>query len=133
MARCGAIKGDGERCRGVAIEGSEWCYQHDPSRAEERQRNASRGGRSGGRGRGGSGETAEIRTLLKDLTSGVMDHRINTGVAAVVTQLANARIRLVEVERKLLETQEMEERLAKLEEAAGERQPGQRGGQRWEA
>jgi hypothetical protein len=133
MARCTAIKANGERCRGVAIEGSEWCYQHDPARSEERRRNASRGGKSGGRGRGGSGEAAEIRALLKDLTSGVLEHRVNTGVAAVVTQLANARIRLVEVERKLLETQELEERLAALEEAAGERQSSQKGGQRWGA
>lgn len=126
MARCGAIKANGQRCGGVATERSEWCYQHDPTRSEERQRNAAKGGRRGGRGRsGGSAEVSEIRGLLRDLTSGVLDHRVNSGVASVIVQLSNARIRLIECERRLLETQDLESRIEVLEQRDGQRR-GQR-------
>lgn len=40
---CKAIKADGTRCRAGAQEGQDWCYNHDPSRAEERRTNASAG------------------------------------------------------------------------------------------
>ena len=43
MAQCSAIKANGERCKGVAIGLSEWCYQHAPQHAEERSRNGSKG------------------------------------------------------------------------------------------
>jgi hypothetical protein len=129
MARCAYIKPGGERCGAAAMRGYETCYGHRPDLAAERQRNASRGGKSGGRGRGGSGETAEIRALLKDLTAGVLEHRINTGTAAVVTQLLNARIRLVEVDRKVHETDVLEVKLRELEESI----TGQTGGRQWGA
>jgi len=43
MARCSGIQGDGSRCEGIAKAGESYCYAHDPERAEERRRNASRG------------------------------------------------------------------------------------------
>ena len=51
MTRCTAIKPNGERCKGRAIQGSEWCWNHDPAHADERRRHGSRGGKRGGRGR----------------------------------------------------------------------------------
>jgi hypothetical protein len=42
MAQCSAIKRDGTRCKGIAIEGYEWCYAHHPDYSEERRRNANR-------------------------------------------------------------------------------------------
>ena len=132
MARCQAIKRDGERCRGAAIPGAEWCYSHDPARAQERRRNASRGGKSGGRGRGG-GEIAEIKDLLKTLTDRVIGAEDTTPLSpsagAVAGQLINARLRAVEVERKIKETEDLEARIAELEQAA---EP-QKGGRKWGA
>ncbi len=122
MARCAAIKANGERCKGDATPGAEWCYSHDPDRAEERRRNASRGGKSGGGGRG-SGELAEIKALLSELTNRVIGgegvEALETGRAAVANQLVNTRLRAVELERRIRESDELEARIEELEQAAG--------------
>lgn len=47
----------------------------------------------------------------------------------MANQLINTRLRAVEIERKIRETEELEERLAQLEEAAG----AQKGGRKWGA
>jgi len=49
MKRCEAQKGDGSRCQGKAMEDYRWCYAHRPDLANERRRDASRGGKRGGR------------------------------------------------------------------------------------
>ncbi len=122
MARCPAIKANGERCKGDAIPGADWCYSHDPDRAEERRRNASRGGKSGGGGRS-SGELAEIKALLSELTNRVLGgegvEALETGRAAVANQLVNTRLRAVELERRIRESDELEARIEELEQAAG--------------
>ncbi len=122
MACCPAIKANGERCKGDAIPGADWCYSHDPDRAEERRRNASRGGKSGGGGRS-SGELAEIKALLSELTSRVLGgegvEALETGRAAVANQLVNTRLRAVELERRIRESDELEARIEELEQAAG--------------
>jgi len=122
MARCPAIKANGERCKGDAIPGADWCYSHDPDRAEERRRTASRGGKSGGGGRS-SGELAEIKALLSELTSRVLGgegvEALETGRAAVANQLVNTRLRAVELERRIRESDELEARIEELEQAAG--------------
>jgi hypothetical protein len=41
---------------------------------------------------------------------------VERGVAAVVNQIINTRVRLLEVERKIKEQDELEERLAALED-----------------
>ncbi len=128
MARCARIKDNGERCKANATPGAEWCYSHDPERAEERRLNASKGGKRGGRGRS-SGEIVGIKTLLSDLADKVLDGKLETGRAAVANQLINTRLRAVEVERKIREQEEFEERLAALEWAGEDR----RGGKRWGA
>lgn len=127
MARCAAIKANGERCKGIAI-GSEWCYQHDPEHAEERKRNAQKGGRRGGRGRP-LGEVGELKDQLKDLAAGVLDHRINAGVATIVNQIINTRLRAIELERRIREQDEILERIEELERS----QESQGGSKRWGA
>ncbi len=100
------------------MPGAEWCYSHSPSHAEKRRQNASRGGKSGGRGRGAGGELVEIRSILRELTEGVISGEIDTGPAAVAGQLLNARIRAVEVSRRSLDMGELLERLEAVEQAA---------------
>jgi hypothetical protein len=34
MSKCSAIKANGQRCRGRAIDGSQWCWNHNPAYAE---------------------------------------------------------------------------------------------------
>lgn len=110
------------------MPGAEWCWSHDPARADERRRNASRGGRSGGRGRGG-GEIAEIKAHLRDLTAEVLAGAMPTARYAVANQLINTRLRAVELERRVKETEELEARIEALEAVAGD----ERGGRRWRA
>ncbi len=95
MPQCAGIKRDGGRCAVVVGPGQSHCYQHDPDRADERRRNASRGGRS----RGG-GELSDLKKQLKDLAAGVLDGSVDRGRAAVANQLYNTLIRTVEQERK---------------------------------
>jgi len=98
------------------MKGYDTCYGHRPDLADERRRNASKGGKRGGRGRG-SGELTEIKDLLKDLTDRVLRVELGSGVAAVANQLINTRLRAVELERKIRETEELEARIEELEQA----------------
>jgi hypothetical protein len=120
MARCSAIKPNGERCGGKAIEGSEWCWNHDPSYAEERRRNASKGGRRAGRGRP-SPATAELVRLQKrfeDLADEVLSGAVARSDAAVVAQLLNGARACVRDSLSAREQEELEQRLEELEAAS---------------
>lgn len=46
MARCAGVKRDGGRCTAIVKPPLTHCYQHDPARAGERRRAASKGGKS---------------------------------------------------------------------------------------
>jgi len=105
------------------MKGYDTCYGHRPDLAEERRRNASKGGKRGGRGRG-SGELQEIKVLLKDLTKKVLNIEMGSGVAAVANQLINTRLRAVELERKVREVDELESRLEALEQATSNQKGG---------
>jgi hypothetical protein len=100
LAKCAGIKRDGGRCRGIAIDGSDYCYAHDPDRAEERKRAAAKGGRRGGRGRPAS-ELSEIKQGVRDLIAGVLsddaEERVDRGRAAVALQGYNTLLRAVEI------------------------------------
>ena len=87
------------------------CYQHDPARASERQRNASKGGRSKN-----NPKLTRLDRQLEDLASDALEGKVERGVAAVVNQIINTRVRLLEVERKIKEQEELEERLTALED-----------------
>ena len=100
--------------------GKDHCYSHDPARADERKRNASRGGRSKSAG----GELPDLKKQLRDLAADVLEAKVDKGAAAVVNQILNTIIRAVEQERKNLETGELAERLESLEEVLKGRRTG---------
>jgi hypothetical protein len=104
-------------CRGRT--GGNALLPADPDRAEERRRNASRGGRARG-----NGELADLKKQLKDLASDVLDARVDRGSAAVVNQILNTVIRTIEQERKMRELEEMAQRLEALEEVLKARKAG---------
>ncbi len=128
MVRCASIKQDGERCGATAMRGYPTCYGHRPDLAEERRRNASRGGKSGGRGRG-SGEITAIKGQLRELVEGVRSGRVDRGDAAVCGQLLNIVLRALDSERKIKETELLEERIAIVEERLSNHNPT--GGYPW--
>ena len=125
MSRCTAIKASGERCKGRAIEGSEWCWNHSPTHEEARRRHGSKGGKRGGRGRP-QAELADIKQRLSGLADDVLAGEVDKGVAAVASQVLNVYLRAVSVELKAREQLELEARIEALE------QP-QEGGNRWGA
>jgi hypothetical protein len=114
LAKCAGITQAGTACKGIPIDGSQWCYVHHPDHADERRRHGSKGGKRGGRGRP-QRETEDIKTLLEDLTERVLAGDLETGPAAVANQLVNTRLRAIEQERKNRETQELEARIEALE------------------
>lgn len=130
MARCAFIKGNGDRCKGDATGPHGLCWSHDPENAERRSRMASKAARARP-----NRELAKIKGLLADLTDRVLaggdpdgeEPPLETARASVANQLLNTRLRAVEVERRLKETGELQERLEALE-AALERQEGIDGG-----
>jgi hypothetical protein len=109
---CKATKRDGTPCTLPANGQQGLCWAHDPKNAERRRRGASRGGRAKARA-----ELPQLKTLLADLTERVLAGDVDTGRAAVANQLINTRLRAIEAERKIRETEEREERLTALEEA----------------
>jgi hypothetical protein len=128
MARCAFIKPGGDRCGSIAMKGYDTCYGHRPDLADERQRNASKGGKRGGRGRP-QAELANIKARLSDLADDVLEGRQDKGVAAVASQILNVYLRAVSVELKAKEQAELLERLEALEAA----QTSTGGGRRWGA
>jgi hypothetical protein len=123
MARCAGIKRDGGRCTTIVKPPQTHCYQHDPTRAGERKRNASRAAKSKP-----SRELAGIKQRLSDLADDVLEGRQDRAVAAVASQIINVYLRAVSVELKVREQQEITERLEELEtlleQRKGERRHG---------
>jgi hypothetical protein len=111
LARCTGITRDGERCREIAIDGLGYCYAHD--RAEERRRNAHKGGRRGGRGRP-SVELATLKERLSTLADNVLEGSVDRGDAAVAGQLLNTVIRAIGMEMRVREVEDLQRQVEEL-------------------
>ena len=120
MALCSGIRADGGRCKAQAIADSQWCFSHHPDYEEARRRRASKGGKRAGRGRP-QAELTTIKERLSDLADDVLDDKVDKGVAAVASQVLNVYLRVVSVEMKVKETQDLEARIEALERAQGKK------------
>ena len=114
MGVCTATKRDGSPCTLPSVGTAGLCWAHDPKNAERRRRGQSRGGRNKP-----SRELADLKRRLSELADRVLAGDVETGRAAVVNQILNTRLRALELERKIRETDELEERLDALERARG--------------
>jgi hypothetical protein len=115
MPRCAGLKRDGGQCTTIVKPPQTHCYQHDPARAAERKRNASRAAKSKP-----SRELARIKARLSDLADGVLEGRVNRSVGAVASQILNVYLRAISVETRVKEVEELEQRICGLEESEGE-------------
>src|SRR5918993_628484 len=70
----------------------------------------SRGGRSKA-----NAEIAGLKAQLKKLAADVLSGEVERGAATAVNQIINSQARLLELERKIKETEELEARLEALE------------------
>ena len=117
MSKCVGIREDGGRCRGIAINGSDYCHAHDPARSEQRSRAAHKAGKHGDRGRPKveDKEVAEVKAMLSELADKVLDGVVERADAGVVAQLMNTWLKAAELERKVRETEDLEQRVTELE------------------
>jgi len=119
VPRCAGKKEDGSPCERIVGASQSYCYSHNPRRAEERRRNASRGGRSKA-----NAEIAELKAQLKRLAADVLSGEVERGAATMVNQIINSQARLLELERKQKDTEELEARLEAVEEVLKTRRSG---------
>ena len=70
----------------------------------------------------------DLHSLLEDLTERVVNGELEPYPASVAGQLVGVRLRLLDYERKLLETQELVPRLEELESLLAEKKETQRWG-----
>ena len=124
MAVCAGTKRDGSRCTATVEPPQTYCWWHDPANAEERRRAASKAGKSKP-----NRELVGVKAQLEDLTRDVLSGDLETGRAAVANQLINTRLRAIEQERKIRETEDLEARIEVLERTSGD----QKGARKWGA
>ncbi len=111
MAGCIGVKANGDLCRCVASRGSDYCTAHDPARKDARSRNASKAARSKpGR------EMKDLKAQLEDLSNDVLAATIEPKVGAVVNQILNTRVRVIEAERRWRESDELAREVEELRE-----------------
>jgi len=123
MAVCVGDKRDDSRCTATVEPPQTYCWWHDPANAGARRRAASRGGRARP-----SRDLAGVKAQLQQMADGVLSGETDRAAAAVAGQLLNVKLRAIEVERKIRETEELEARLEALE-----LHRGQGGAGRWGA
>ena len=98
MRLCSATTKAGEPCQRPAQGHGEHCLGHDPTKAAERRRMASREGR----GRVNS-EVRAIKKLMDSLTTKVLAGSVEPKTTHAVVALQNVKLRAVEVGQNLEE------------------------------
>ena len=115
MTKCIGIKGDGGLCQRIAMKDSDYCSSHDPDLAEKRKRSASKAARS----KKPHNEVADIKLEVHDLIRLVRDGEMDRADAIACGQLYNVILRGVELQRRLRELEEFEQRLETIESRMG--------------
>jgi hypothetical protein len=108
--QCSVTKRDGTRCNLPATGQQGTCWAHDERNAAQRRKTASRGGKGKA-----NAPVKELRQQLDEIITRVLDGELVPYRGAVACQLLNAKIRLLELERKAQEQQVDAERLERLE------------------
>ncbi len=109
---CRGIRVDGEPCRAPGVGESGYCFWHDPERREELLEATRRGGQRRGI------QLPTVRPLeaeeARSVLAGVLEALL---VGAVDPGTARAAAYILQVERKIAESAELEQRLAAVEAA----------------
>lgn len=113
--RCAAKTKVGERCKLDATHGS-YCYQHSPDTTSERRRNARRGGKVGGNGRPGTSEIVEAKRYTRELVAKLARNEIPRETATACFMGINTLARLLELERRVRETEDLAAEIGELHE-----------------
>ena len=124
MPRCSGSKQDGNPCERIVGASQTYCFAHDPTKAAERSRNASKAARSKP-----SRELAKVKEQLRGLADDVLAGTVEKDAAAVSARILGIYLRAAEQERRQLEQDEILDRLEALERRA--RLQREQGGSRW--
>jgi len=127
LAKCSGITQAGTACKGIPIDGSDYCYAHHPDHIEERRRHGSKGGKRGGRGRPVA-ELGALREENADIRRRLLEGELPPNVAAVAVQSINTDIRAVGATLKAREQEEIATRLEELETLLEQRKEERRYG-----
>ena len=104
MAVCGGTKRDGAPCTAVVTTDRRFCYHHDPARAEERRRNASRA--ASAKHSSVAQELRDVRDLIWELLGLTIADRLPYRARRElqnVVQLLQCYLRAVELEMRAAE------------------------------
>ena len=120
---CEKTRRNGQKCRAMAIDGSRYCFFHDPAMQKARKAAQQRGGRANqaavlpADAADVQLESArDIATLLAQTINQARKGQIAPKIAGTIGYLASSLV-------KILETSNTEERLAKMERALEARGP----------
>jgi hypothetical protein len=111
MTKCSAIKANGARCKRVVGVSKQYCYAHDPERAQERRANNSKAG-SWARG----GEITKTKDRIRELAEAVIAGKLDRGRASVAFQGLGVLKGFMELERRVRETDELAAEVAELKQ-----------------
>jgi len=126
MPRCSANKADGTPCQAIVSESQQLCHAHNPARADQRRRAASKAGKS----RTG-GELTEIKRQLKQIANDVIAGRLQTGRGSVAAQVLGVYIRAAEQERRQRELEELTGEVKELREVVESSTASPTGNHHW--
>jgi hypothetical protein len=121
MRVCSGLKRSGEPCTVGVEAGQTYCHHHDPARAAQRSWAASRAARSKP-----NRELDDMKRELRSVVSDVRSGKLARSQAVVAIQAFHALTRVIELQTKIKEAEEMAARIATLEDALEElgRTPG---------
>jgi hypothetical protein len=120
---CKETRRDGQRCQAMAMEGSRYCFFHNPATQKPRRAAQQRGGQANGP-KVLPAEAAnlpldsgkEVAVFLAETINQVRKGQVSPKIASTVGYLTGLLM-------KALETSDIEERLARVEQALKTREP----------
>jgi hypothetical protein len=112
LTRCAGITRAGGRCTHSAREGQTFCHHHDPARAEQRSKTASKAATA----KNQASELVQDRTRLKEIAEGCLAGTITTARASVAAQVYGVRARYFEQERRERELEELAREVGEIKD-----------------
>ena len=113
---CAGVRKDGTPCAATVIGAQQYCWHHDPANKQARKTIASNAAKSKGK----PPRIVAVQDRIAELVDKVERGKLPTNKAAVMLTGYGVLIRACEQERRQRELDELEKRLAELEEIAEE-------------
>ena len=114
MHRCGFTKPNDQQCGVMVSNYGDLCFWHDQAQRERMLAVSSKGGKSQG-----SAEIREIKKQLQDVADKVLSGELDRAIGGTVAHILQVKLRAVEVERRVIKLEALEEELRSLLEGRG--------------